>query len=95
MKPNGQMERMVKMTKKDQGQRGMGGGGDPLLPPDGKPYMATVSDSVQCAKGWKRVIHGRYPNTVVTIRYPSTVVTIRYPNTVVSIRYPRRRACQW
>ena len=57
--------------------------------------MATVSDSVQCDKGWKRVIHGRYPNTVVTIRYPSTVVTIRYPNTVVSIRYPRRRACQW
>ena len=27
LKPNGQMERMVKMTKKDQGQRGMGGGG--------------------------------------------------------------------
>ena len=27
LKPNGQMERMVKMTKKDQGERGLGGGG--------------------------------------------------------------------
>ena len=38
-KPNGQMERMVKMTKKDQGERGMGK--NPLLPPDRKPYMVT------------------------------------------------------
>ena len=46
LKPNGQMERMVKMTKKDQGERGMEK--NPLLPPDRKPYMVTVFDSVQC-----------------------------------------------
>ncbi len=41
LKPNGQMERMVKMTKKDQGERGMEK--NPLLPPDRKPYMVTNS----------------------------------------------------
>ena len=51
LKPNGQMERMVQMTKKDQGERGMEK--NPLLPHDRKPYMVTntVSDSVQCNKG--------------------------------------------
>ena len=38
---NGQMERMVKMTKKDQGERGMEK--NTLLPPDQKPYMVTNS----------------------------------------------------
>ena len=47
LKPNGQMERMVKMAKKDQGERGVGK--NPL--PDRKPYVVTVSDSVQCDKG--------------------------------------------
>ena len=60
LKPNGQMERMVKMTKKDQGERGMEK--NPLLPPDRKPYMVTVSDSVQCDKGKKRVIHAHNTN---------------------------------
>ena len=41
LKPNGQMERMVKMMKKDQGERGMGK--NPLPPPDQKPYMVTNS----------------------------------------------------
>ena len=41
LKPNGQMERMVKMTKKDQGERGMEN--NPLLPPHRKPYMVTNS----------------------------------------------------
>ena len=41
LKPNGQMERMVKMTKKDQGEIGMEN--NPLLPPDRKPYMVTNS----------------------------------------------------
>ena len=41
LKPNGQMERMVKMTKKDQGERGMEK--NPLLPPDRKPYVVTNS----------------------------------------------------
>ena len=41
LKPNGQKERMVKMTKKDQGERGMEK--NPLLPPDRKPYMVTNS----------------------------------------------------
>ena len=48
MKPNDQMERMVKMTKKDYGVRGMEE--NLLLPPDGKTYMVTVPDSVQCDK---------------------------------------------
>ena len=39
LKPNGQMERMVKMTKNDQGERKK----NPLLPPDQKPYMVTNS----------------------------------------------------
>ena len=40
LKPNGQMESgMVKMTKKDQGERGREK--NPLLPPDRKPYMVT------------------------------------------------------
>ena len=39
LKPNGQMERMVKMTKKDYGERGMAE--NPLLPPYGKTYMVT------------------------------------------------------
>ena len=39
MKPNDQMERMVKMTKKDYGERGMAE--NPLLPPYGKTYMVT------------------------------------------------------
>ena len=34
---NGQMERMVKATKEDHGERGMKK--NPLLPPDQKPYM--------------------------------------------------------
>ena len=37
LKPNGQMERMVK----DQGERGIEK--NPLLPPDRKPYMVTNS----------------------------------------------------
>ena len=41
LKPNGQMERVGKMTKKDQGERGMEK--NPLLPPDRKPYMVTNS----------------------------------------------------
>ena len=41
LKPNGQMERMVKMTKNDQGEIGMEN--NPLLPPDRKPYMVTNS----------------------------------------------------
>ena len=49
LKPNGQMERMVKMMKKDQGERGMEN--NPLFPPDRKLYTVTVSDSVQCDKG--------------------------------------------
>ena len=40
---------MVKMMKKDQGESGMEN--NPLLPPDRKLYMVTVSDSVQCDKG--------------------------------------------
>ena len=36
LKTNGQMERMMKMTMKDQGERGMEK--NPLLPPDRKPY---------------------------------------------------------
>ena len=40
LKPNGQMERMVKMTKKDQGEREMEKK-NPLLPPDRKLYMVT------------------------------------------------------
>ena len=46
------MERMVRMMKKDQGERGMEKK-NPLLPPNRKPYMVlvTVSDSVQCDKG--------------------------------------------
>ena len=51
LKPNGQMERMVKMTKKDQGERGMEN--NPLLPPDCKPYMVTNS-LWQCAM-WQRL----------------------------------------
>ena len=51
LKPNGQMERMVKMTKKDQGERGMEK--NPLLPPDWKPYMVTNS-LWQCAM-WQRL----------------------------------------
>ena len=47
-KPNGQMGRMVKMMKEDQGERRMEK--NPLLPPDRKPYMVTVFDSVQCDK---------------------------------------------
>ena len=39
LKPNGQMERMV---KKDQGERGMEKT-TTLLPPDQKPYMVTDS----------------------------------------------------
>ena len=50
LKPNGQMERMVKMMKKDQGERGMEKK-NPLLPPDRKLYMVTVSDSIQYDKG--------------------------------------------
>ena len=60
LKPNGQMKRMVAMTKKDRGERGMGK--NLLLPPDRKLYMVTVSDSVQCDKGWKRVIHAHSTN---------------------------------
>ncbi len=41
LKPNDQMERMVKMTKKDQGERGMEK--NPLFPPDRKPYMVSNS----------------------------------------------------
>ena len=41
LKPNSQMEKMVKMTKKDQGERGMEK--NPLLLPDRKPYMVTNS----------------------------------------------------
>ena len=41
LKPNGQMERMVKMTMKDQGERGMEK--HLLLPPDRKLYMVTNS----------------------------------------------------
>ena len=39
LKPNGQMERMVKMTKKDQADMEK----NLLLPPDRKPYMVTNS----------------------------------------------------
>ena len=41
LKPNGQMERMVKMTKKDQGERGMGK--KSITPTRSKPYMVTNS----------------------------------------------------
>ena len=41
LKPNGQMERIVKMTKKHQGERRMEK--NPLLPPDRKLYMVTNS----------------------------------------------------
>ena len=44
LKPNSQMERMVKMTKKDQGESGMDK--NPLLPPDQKPYMVTKTKSL-------------------------------------------------
>ena len=37
LKPNGQMERMVKMTKKEGWKK------NPLLPPDRKPYRVTNS----------------------------------------------------
>ena len=50
LKPNGQTERMVKMTKKDQGEREMEKK-ESLFPPDRKLYLVTVSDSVQCDKG--------------------------------------------
>jgi len=49
LKPNGQKERLLKMTKKYQGERGMEK--KPLLPPDRKPYMVTLSDSMQCDEG--------------------------------------------
>ena len=38
LKPNGQMERMVKMTKKDQGERGME---KSITPTNQQPYMVT------------------------------------------------------
>ena len=41
LKPNGQMERMVKMTKKDQGERGMEK--KSITPTRSKPYMVTNS----------------------------------------------------
>ena len=58
------MERMVKMMKKDQGERGMGGK-NPLLPPDRKLYMVTISDSMQCDKGWKHIIHAHSTNHTI------------------------------
>ena len=39
MKPNDQMERMVRMMQKDQGERGMEE--NPLVPPDRKMHMVT------------------------------------------------------
>ena len=65
LKPNGQMERMVKMTNKDQEKQRWSK--NPLLPSDRKPYMVTVSDSVQCDKGWKRVIHAHNTNHTVML----------------------------
>ena len=63
MKPNAQMKIVVKMMKKDQGERGME---ENLLVPraDRKPHMVTqsqtVPDSVQRDNGWKRVIHAAH-----------------------------------
>ena len=65
------MERMVKMTKKDQGERGMEK--NPLLPPDRKQYM--VTNSLWRRAMWQRletprVIHAH--NTKHTMMLTAT-----------------------
>ena len=60
LKPNGRVERMLKMTKKDQGEREMEKKTS-LLPPDRKPYMVTNS-LWQCAM-WQMLETPRNPCT--------------------------------
>ena len=62
-------------------------GENPLLPPDRKLYMVTVSDSVQCDKGWKRVIHTHSTNHTMMLTANGQKTLTKYPHTLFFFFY--------